>query len=60
MIIGCIIQDILFYLKDTLMLIGSLMLKTKNPKVSMCLHWEKQQSHGNPQNKWLFLDLDGI
>ena len=36
MIMGCIIQDILLYWKDTVMLIGYQMLKTKNPRVVMC------------------------
>ena len=31
MIMGCIIQEILLYLKDATMLIGYLMLKTQNP-----------------------------
>ena len=53
MIMGCTITDILLYLKDTMMLIRYLTLKTQNPKVVMCLHWEEQQSHGNPQNKRL-------
>ena len=57
MIMGCTIQDILLYLKDTTMLIGYLMLKIQNPRVVMCLHWEEQQSNGNPQNKRLLLDL---
>ena len=30
---GCNTQDILLYLKDTVMLIGYLKLKTQNPKV---------------------------
>ena len=33
MIMGCMIQDILLYLKDTLMVIGYLMLKTQNLRV---------------------------
>ena len=47
---------ILLYLKDTVMLIGYLMLKTRNPKVVICSHWEVHQSRGNPQNKRLLLD----
>ena len=35
---GCTTQEILLYLKDTVMLIGYLMLKTQNPKVVMSLH----------------------
>ena len=35
---GCTTQDILLYLKDTVMLIGYLMLKTQNPIVVMSLH----------------------
>ena len=38
-----------------MMLIGYHMLKTQNPRVVMCSHYEEQQSHGNPQNKLLFL-----
>ena len=53
MIMDCTIQDILLYLKDTTMLIGYPMLKTQSPIVVMHSHWEKQLSHGNPQNKRL-------
>ena len=53
MIMDCTIQDILLYLKDTTMLIGYPMLKTQSPIVVMHSHWEKQLSHGNPQNKQL-------
>ena len=52
----CIVLDILLYLKDKVMLIRYLMLKIQNPRVVMCLHWEEQQSHGNPQNKRLLTD----
>ena len=51
MIISYSIQDILLYLKNIVMLIEYLMLKTQNLIVGMCLHWEEQQTHGNPQNK---------
>ena len=33
------------------MLIGYQMLKTQNPRVVMCSHWDEQQSHGNPQKQ---------
>ena len=46
MIMSYAIQDILLYLKNIVMLIEYLMLKTQNPIVGMCLHWEEQQSHG--------------
>ena len=38
MTMGYTIQDILLYLKDTVILIGYLMLKTQNPRVIMSLH----------------------
>ena len=59
---GCTVQDIILYLKDTTMLIGYLMLNTQNLIVVMCLHWEEQQSHGNkwllPDSQWKFIALD--
>ena len=38
MTMGYTTQDILLYLKDTVMLIGYLMLKTQNPIMIMSLH----------------------
>ena len=38
MIMGCTILDILMYLKDTMMLVRYMMLKTQNPRVVMCSH----------------------
>ena len=52
----CTTQDILLYLKDTVLLIGYLMIKTQNPIVIMSLHWEVQRYHGNPQNRRLLPD----
>ena len=38
MIMGWTMQDILLYLKDTIMVIGYRMLKNQNPRVVMCLY----------------------
>ena len=56
MIMGYTKQDIFLFLKVTVMQVGYQMLKTQNLIVIMCLHYGEQQSHGNPQNKWLFPD----
>lgn len=53
---SCTLQDIMLYLKNIVMQIGYQMLKTQNTIMVMCLHCNEQQSLGNPQNKWLFLD----
>ena len=40
----CTILDILLYLKDTMMLIEYIMLKTQNPKVVIYSHWRSNIS----------------